>query len=323
MDLIENQYLKENTTFSKDITMHDLYPIYTKVRKQLKQHLKEYLVFDDNVRFYPNKPKMSDLEILSLSVTSECLGIDSENLLFSKIKKDYSKRFPNLIHRTNYNRRKKQLLPWIDNVITKLSKAMDQQSKNFIIDSIPIPVCKICRAPRSTVCRNDNDKVKASRSFDSTILQYYVGYKLHLIVSSSGVYQYHKLLPANMHDLTPLKELEFTHLSDCVLIGDKAYRSNPLQLKLFEHFKIELSSPYRENQKDFKKYPYERKIIRKRIETCFSQYCDDFNIKRNYAKSFSGINTRISTKIAAMTFKQYWNYLHGNKISRTKHSLAA
>ena len=29
-------------------------------------------------------------EIKSLSITSECLGIDSENLLFAKIKKDYS-----------------------------------------------------------------------------------------------------------------------------------------------------------------------------------------------------------------------------------------
>ena len=133
MHLIENQYLKENTTFSKDITMHDLFSIYTKVQKQFKQHLKEYFVFDDNVRFYPNKPKMSDLQIISLAVTSECLGIDSENLLYSKIKKDYSKRFPNLMHRTNYNRRKKQLLPWIDKVIAKLSKTMDGENKNFII----------------------------------------------------------------------------------------------------------------------------------------------------------------------------------------------
>jgi hypothetical protein len=284
MHLIENQYLKKRITLSKDIYMHDLYSIYRKVHKTLRSHLKQYLVIGDNVKHYPNKPKMTDLEIISLAITSECLGIDSENLLFSKINKDYS---------------------------------------HYIIDSIPIAVCKICREKRSTVCRKEHDIVQATKGYDSTIRQYYIGYKLHLIVSSSGVYQHHELLPAHMHDLTPLKKLEYTHLSDCVLIGDKAYRSNPLQLKLFEHFSIELSSPYRENQKDYKKYPYERKIVRKRIETCFSQYCDDFNLKRNYAKSFAGMNTRVSNKIAAMTFKQYWNYLHGNKVSRTKHSLAA
>ena len=52
---------------------------------------------------------MSDLEIITLSITSECLGIDSENLLWCKIKKDYSKYFPNLIHRTRYNARRKTL----------------------------------------------------------------------------------------------------------------------------------------------------------------------------------------------------------------------
>ena len=86
---------------------------------------------------------------------------------------------------------------------------------------------------------------------------------------------------------------------------------------------IPLSTPFRENQKDFKEYPYEKAVIRKRIETCFSQYCDDFNLKKNYAKSYLGISTRINSKISAMTFKQYWNNKNGNKISRTIHSLAA
>jgi len=323
MHRIDFQYLKLIGKQTKDTYMHDLYSIYRKVRSQLEIHLEQYLVWGENVKFYPNQPKMSDLEIISLAITSECLGIDSESLLFSKLKKDYSDRFKNLIHRTNYNRRKKNLEPWIIRVAQKLSASIEDTKKDYIIDSIPIAVCKICRAPRSTVCRKPEDEVKASRSFDSTISQYFVGYKLHLIVSSLGVYQHHKLLPANKHDLTMLKELEYTHLFNCVLIGDKAYRSNPLQLKLFDHFQIELSSPYRRNQKDFKKYPYERKITRKRIETCFSQYCDDFNLKRNYAKTYTGINVRVSTKIAAMTFKQYWNQLNGNKISHTKHSLAA
>ena len=323
MHTIEIQYLKLITTLTNDTRMHDLYRIYRKVKKQVSIHLKQYLVCGENVKNYPHQPKMSDLEIISLCITSECLGIDSESLLFSKLKKDYSHRFKNLIHRTNYNRRKKNLEPWIIRLANVFSDLLRDDNQDYVIDSIPIPVCKICRAPRSTVCRNQTDEVKASRSFDSTINQYFIGFKLHLIVSASGVYQHHRLLPANKHDLTMLKELEHTHLANCVLIGDKAYRSNPLQLKLFEHFQIELSSPYRINQKDFKKYPYQRKITRKRIEACFSQYCDDFNLKRNYAKSFRGVNTRISAKISAMTFKQYWNFLNGNKISHTKHSLAA
>lgn len=323
MHYYDYQYLKLITTKTKDTIMHDLYSIYGKVNKQVRKHLKQYLVSGEYVREYTNLPKMTDVEIISLAIASECLGIDSDSYLYSKIKKDYSTKFTNLIHRTNYGKRKRALRPWLESCMRSWSKAIGHDGEDFIIDSIPIPVCKICRAPRSTVCRKDTDKVKAARSLDSTIRQFFVGYRLHMIVSESGVYQHFNLLPANQHDLNMLKTLEYTHLTDCVLIGDKAYRSDPMQLKLFQHFNIDLSSPYRINQKDFKKYPYEKAVKRKRIETCFSQYCDDFNLKRNYAKSYEGLLTRITTKIAAMTFKQYWNYLNGNKISHTKHSLAA
>jgi Transposase DDE domain len=323
MHLIDFQYLKEITTNQKGTDMHDLYSIYAKVEKCITKSLKQYLVDGKNVRFYPHQPKMSDIEIISLSITSECLGIDSENLLFAKIKKDYSVKFPNLVHRTRYNFRSKTLRKWISYCADIWSEELTGSEDAFIVDSIPIPVCKICRAPRSTVCRKDGDDVKASKGFDSTISQYFVGYRLHLIASVAGVYQHCALLPANVHDINFLKQLEQTHLFDCTLIGYRAYRSNPLQLDLFEGWVIQLSVPYRINQKDYQKYPCERKIQRKRIETLFSQYCDDFMLKRNYAKSHSGLEVRIYSKIAGMTFKQYWNYPNGNKISKTKHSLAA
>jgi len=68
--------------------MHDLTAIYRKVEKVLKMYTKEYFEYGWNIQFYPNKPKMTDLEVIALSITAECLQIDSENLLWSKIKKD-------------------------------------------------------------------------------------------------------------------------------------------------------------------------------------------------------------------------------------------
>lgn len=70
---------------------------------------KEYFVLGANQKFYPNMPVMSDLEIVSLAITAACLGITSENLLWSKIKKDYPTLFPRHIHRTTFNRRRKNL----------------------------------------------------------------------------------------------------------------------------------------------------------------------------------------------------------------------
>ena len=323
MHIVENQYFRRSLQILNNTAMHDLVTNYFKIRKHVKAALKDYLVDGKNLTFYPNPSKMSDLEIITLSITSECLGIDSENLLWCKIKKDYSKHFPNLIHRTRYNARRKALSQWIIFCSDKWSEQISGGSDTFIVDSIPIPVCKLSREKSSTVCRKPGDEIQAKKGWSSTDQQFFIGYKFHLITCISGVFQECALLPANVHDITFLKSLEQTHLQNCVLIGDRAYRSDPLQLSLFDQFEIDLDVPYRKNQKDFQPYSFERKIQRKRIETTFAQYCDEFMLKRNYSKSTLGLQTRVYSKVGAMTFKQYWNYLNGNKISKTKHSLAA
>lgn len=41
--------------------------------------------------------------------------------------------------------------------------------------------------------------------------------------------------------------------------------------------------------------------------TSFSQLCDQFMIRRNYAKSFKGFKTRILSKITTLTTIKYLN----------------
>ena len=61
------------------------------------------------------------------------------------------------------------------------------------------------------------------------------------------------------------------------------------------------------NQKNYGKQDWIFKKTRKRIETRFSQLCDQFMIRRNYAKSFDGFKTRILSKITALTLVQFIN----------------
>ena len=68
-----------------------------------------------------------------------------------------------------------------------------------------------------------------------------------------------------------------------------------------------LDTPMRANQHIFKKQPFLFRKTRKRIETMFSHLCDQFMIRRNYAKSFDRIVTRIISKISAFTLLQYIN----------------
>lgn len=77
-------------------------------------------------------------------------------------------------------------------------------------------------------------------------------------------------------------------------------RSKRLYL-LFETKNIKLEVPMRRNQHNYRSQAYIFRKSRKRIETLFSQLCDQFMIRRNYAKSFDGFKNRILFKIMVLT----------------------
>ena len=106
-----------------------------------------------------------------------------------------------------------------------------------------------------------------------------------------------------------------------MLLGDRAYRSNPLQTELFNDFKVKLKVPFRMNQKDYRRHPKKYKAKRQMVETFFAQMCDHLNLKRNYAKMYEGLKTRITSKLSAMAILHWINYLNGRKLSQIKHPL--
>lgn len=116
---------------------------------------------------------------------------------------------------------------------------------------------------------------------------HFYGYKLHAVCSINGVFQSVDLSPASVYDIHYLKDIR-EQLSDCTLLGDKGYLSSEIQIDLFKYANIELETPKRVNQKDYKPQFYLFKKQRKRIETLFLQLCDQFMIRRNYAKTFEG-----------------------------------
>ena len=122
----------------------------------------------------------------------------------------------------------------------------------------------------------------------------------------AGIVQSLDVSRASVHDIHYLHDIQ-DQFCDCTIIADKSYLSTPWQLELFVNNNIDLSTPKRKNQKRHRAYPYVLKKTRKRIETLFSQLCDQFMIRRNYAKSFCCFKTRILAKITALTTIQYLN----------------
>jgi hypothetical protein len=264
------------------------------------------------------KPKLSNLEIISMNLTAEYMSIDSECQLFRLIHGSYLEE---QIERSVYNRRKRKLFGQLEEIRMKLSTIFNEFEDYFIVDSMPLEVCKTSRASRSTICKEANVS-SPDKGFCASQNMFYYGYKLHGICSVNGVFHSIDVTPASVHDIHYLKDIK-TQLSDCVLIGDKGYLSANIQLNLFETANIRLQTPKRINQTSYRKQPYIFRKNRKRIETLFSQLCDQFMIRRNYAKTFEGFKTRILSKITALTMIQYLNkFIFSRPINNLKLNLS-
>jgi len=302
--------------------MHNLKTNFDKIYRIAKSSLSDKLDNTDNLQFYPRKPKMNDCSIIALSICQESLGIDSENYLWSKLKSDYGDDFPLLIDRSNFNRRRRRLQLFVHEITNRLSKKLTEAEDVFIVDSIPIPVCKIAREKRCKFGR-ESFEVSPDKGYSAVGKSYYYGYKLHLVTSLTGVFYSMDLTKASVHDVSYLKEIKQSGMKNATLIGDKGYLSKQVQLDLFQYSNVKLKTPARSNQKEQNDWHPTFRKSRKRIETLFSQLCDQMMLKRNYAKTINGLNIRLISKIAAVTILQWINYQQNKPINHLKHALAA
>ena len=303
--------------------MHDLHAMYEKTYALAFEAFEELLDDDHNLQFYPLPPKMSDLSVISLAVAAESASVDSENWLFSKLNKDYRGKFPGLNERSRFNRRRRRLASRILEFTEAVALGMSVGGSKFnLVDSVPCPVVKNSRERGYRICKED-PLMAPAKGYSAVDRRFYIGYKLHLLTDEQGVFQDMQITPANVHDINFLKNMQpHTNLIGKTIVGDKGYISEPLQVNLFDQHQITLKVPYRSNQ--IYAEPLDPALGRKRrrIETQFSQLCDQFRLKVNYAKSFIGFFTRIVTKLAAMTILQRVNVDNARPLNHLKHAWA-
>lgn len=315
------QYIKEKLRPSKLFFMHNLSTNFRLFLDITKSAFKSKINADNNFKFYPRKPKLADCEILALTLAAESIGIDSESYLFGKLQKDYSCDFPHLIHRSNFNRRKKSLGMYLQHLNCYLSDRLNEGENVFIVDSIPVPICKIVREKSSKICR-EKFETAPDKGYSAINKAWYFGYKLHLVTSVTGVFRAMDLSKASVHDIHYLDDIKYSGLANCTLIGDKGYLSKTCRTDLFNTAKIELKTPVRRNQNQSESMEPVFKRVRKRIETLFAQLCDQFMLKRNYAKSVTGLSVRILNKITAITCLQFINKQNNKPLNHLKYALA-
>lgn len=298
--------------------MHNLKDNFDRVLPIVQELLENDVNKAGNIPKPGPKPKFSDLEIITLSLISDSLLIDSEYYLFKRLHSESV--FSNLIERSVYNKRKRLLTHLINKVRRALVDKLVPYENTFVLDSMPVEIFKFIRAKRIKICK-EHEQTSSAFGYCAAQQQTYYGYKLHGVCTMGGVITDFDLSKANMADIHYLNDIRDQYYN-CTLLGDKGYLSNELQTELFENNRLLLNTPMRSNQKQFRKQPAVFRRARKRIETIFSQLCDQFMIRRNYAKTFLGLATRILSKITAFTLLQYINkFITGRPLNHVKHAL--
>lgn len=87
------------------------------------------------------EPKLKDIELIAMNLTSEYMSIDIECQLFRIIPEVLS----NKIERSVYNRRKRKLFTSMEFIREKLSEKFNEFEDYYIVDSMPLRGGKIIK----------------------------------------------------------------------------------------------------------------------------------------------------------------------------------
>jgi hypothetical protein len=261
-------------------------------------------------------PNLSDSEVVTIALYQELIGEPREDHFFRLHQEQLRAYFPGLNERSRYNRRKRDLWSVILAVRMSLQIVLDalQLEETATIDSVPVPCVAYKRGKHGSDFAG-----KADYGVCSSKAMKYFGFKLHTIVSFTGVVMSFLLTPANRYDNQPVVELldSFSHHLKC-LLGDGAYNDAPLQRFLEQYRSVQLLAPTKAKQESQRSPETQKQLNRLRLicETVNAQLQEQLHLSKHYAKSTWGAMTRIAAKLTAHSVGMMVNHLLGRPLLR-------
>jgi hypothetical protein len=243
-----------------------------------------YCLIDDWLQTQPKyrrrgpQPTLTDSELLTIEVVGNFLGYETDKGLYLYFPRHYRQWFPALadIHRTTFVRQSANLW-WVKvQLWRQLLQWLEFEPELFIMDSMPLPVCRFARANR---CKRLQEV--SEYGYDEVARQTYFGLRVHARIAWPGVICDLDLLPANVHD-TEAAELMLQGVTGVVL-ADRNYWKPELQQRLAEKH-LQLLAPYKSAKREKKPWPRLLKHKRYRIETVFGQLVHRLKAKAVWAR---------------------------------------
>jgi len=242
------------------------------------------------------QPKLSDSEVLTMEIVGEFLGLDTDKAIYQYFRRHWSDWFPALrmIHRTTFARQAANLTQVKASLWRDLLHTIPYDPYLSIVDSFPLPVCRLARAYR---CRRF--AAQAAYGYDEMAKQLFYGFRVHIRICWPGVIVAVDLAPANVHELAMVDELTLNARG--WLLGDRNYWS-PEKSQQLASQGLRLEAPFKFASREDIPWPRWLTQVRRRIETVVSQLVERFRAKRVWARDLWHLSCRWWRKILAHTF---------------------
>jgi len=200
---------------------------------------------------------------------------------------------------SRFNRRLHQLAYLIEQIAQVLAELL-ASGKIFIIDAMPVPVCKYVRASR---CKKVQGEL--FKGYCASKKEKFFGWQLHLVCDSYGVPVFFELLPARLDELVPVQDLLAGLAEGSKVVADKGYISQLDQLLAWTHGSVYLATKFRKNMRG--NSPQDAQLIsdhRKMIET-LNRQLEKMGLQRLHARTNQGFSVKVLASLIALTFTNF------------------
>jgi hypothetical protein len=197
---------------------------------------------------------------------------------------------------SRFNRRLHALGEILSQVLVLVSEVM-RYGTLFIVDAMPLPVCKRVRASR---CRKVQGE--AFEGYCAAKCEYYFGWQLHLVCDAYGVPVVFDMLPAKWDELVPIQDLLAVLPPGSLVVADKGYISQKDELLSYVHGEVRLIPRYRKNMRG--NSDEDKALLdahRRMIETVNSQL-QKMGLQQLHARTNPGFALKVAASLVALAF---------------------
>lgn len=242
------------------------------------------------------EPGLSDAEVLTMEIVGEYQHCDSDKGIWSYFCRHWRSWFPNLSSRSSFVRQAANLWQYKQRLQQHLATELGAfDDEVHLIDGLPMRLCCLTYAGR---CRSFQGI--AAFGYCAAKDESFYGFRGHLSISLRGVITEFTITPANGSERDALWEI--TQALHGLLIGDKGYLSQSLQIELAT-VDLDLQTPLRRNMSETRSFALVRQLqtLRRLIETVTAQLTERFHFEQIRARDLWHLTSRVNRKILAHT----------------------